>query len=119
MIRNIRDQKNTLRLGQRVEDIHVLRIVGIGRVGKGRENGVDDDGEDILRQLSVKYGRGHLNVGYLQLSLDERRIGGAYFQDIDHTRHSPCSYTLVFVGKEIRICKVICKGGKGSRVHLV
>lgn len=48
MVGDVSDQEDTLRLGQRAEDVGVLRVVGIRGVSESRKKRVDGDGEDVL-----------------------------------------------------------------------
>ena len=84
MVGNVGNQENALRFGQRIEDVDMLDIVGIRRVGQGRKDGVDYDGEYVLQPRLIEC-TSDATVGCvsdLQLALDERRIGGADFQDV-------------------------------------
>jgi len=56
---------------------------------------------------------------YLELALDERRIGGAESQNINNACNSPRSYTFVFVAQKIGVGQVVGKGGEGARVDLI
>lgn len=54
MVGNVGNQENALRLGQGAEDVDVLRIVSVRRIGESRKNGIDGDSEDVLPGLSVE-----------------------------------------------------------------
>lgn len=54
-MRDIHEENNTLNFGEGYQNIFVLGIIGIGRVGESRKYGSDKDGKDILEdgQLNI------------------------------------------------------------------
>ena len=89
---NIRQENNALDLIQRSDDLQVLLIVGVGWVTKGGNDGVYDEGEDVL-----------------ELRRLERSVWSQEFEHFDYAQSGPYLHATVLVLEQVPLGQLLCK----------
>jgi hypothetical protein len=56
VVGHICDQEDTLRLGQRAENVDMLGVISVRRISERWKDIIDDDGENILYGVLVESG---------------------------------------------------------------